>query len=381
MAGLQDLVDGFKAWGFTDAQLGYLAAQTDPAVWKNAVNIYYQQLHPGAALPFNSDGSQNPSGPIAPAGGVNFGTPPAATTQAAASTPAVQPAPASSPSTQNQDAVAYLNDLLSQYGLNNMGDWAWNEITNNNIDINSTAGRARALQDLRKTTQWAQAFPGLVARQQAGLAPMNEGEYVTYTKAVSQDLDNLLPGVYTPAEKQALIGQLVGGDVSQNEAETRIQNVLTQAMTAPTEVRQMFSQWFGVGAGEKALAAYMLDPTHASAKLEKQLTAASIGGEGQDLGVGVNQDTAMQLAARGETAQSTLGGLQKVQMEDPLFHENMAEGQDLTQQTGLNAQFGLDSTSQQALQRRLEERKAGFASASGQMQVTQKGVGVGPAGG
>ena len=85
----------------------------------------------------------------------------------------------SSGSQGNRDALVTLRGFFQQYGLPaNVGEWAWgllqagkskDEVTLDLHDPSTVGGAA-----------FDQRFPGIAARQKAGLAPISPSEYISY---------------------------------------------------------------------------------------------------------------------------------------------------------------------------------------------------------
>ena len=280
-------------------------------------------------------------------------TPPISVTTQAAQAP--DQAPPSNGMTAgtgaNADAQAVINQTLQMYGLQSLSSWAWTEITNG-------ASTDQVLVDMYSTPAFAQRFPGIIARQKAGLPPISPADYVTYeNQAVQLENQYGLPkGFLTNPER---IGTLIGQDKSIQEVGDLVQNGYQQVAFAPPDVRQAFSSMFGAN-GDAALAAHFLDSPMAEKLLTQQATAATIAGTFAMGGIDVGEPTAMAAAQSGVTesgAQSALGTIQKT---PSLFSAQAGEQQTLTGEQGAAAAFGLDPTSQQAIIEREQARTAEF---------------------
>ena len=308
--------------------------------------------------------------------GPGFGTTGPAQSAGAAPTP-------SPGDTSNQgDALSQITNTLQQYGLGNMANWAWGEITaGKNSD--------QVLIDLQTTPQFEAAFPGMAERQKNGFPAMTPGAYLTYVDAVRQA--GQAAGLPQGFLDTATIGHLIGNDVSQVEAQQRITSGYEAAMNAPQETRNFLASYYGVDTGH--LAAYYLDPTKAEGLLKNQLVGAEVGTQAAQSGFGIltaaNANSLTQtLSSQGKinpsgsgtwdvdigTQLGTLAPLAKLEQTMPGMG---AAAPTVTQKELLD--YGFLSKGQQNVQSAVETRKA-FAGGGGGEDVTSAGVvGVGSA--
>lgn len=267
-----------------------------------------------------------------------------------------------------QDALKFLTDLLSQYGLEGLGSWAWGEIQNNRP-------QSQILLDMRDTTEVKQRFGTVLdARKAAGLPAMSFGEIVSFENNWNQlARASGLPDSFAARDTAQ---KLMAANVSMAEAQTRVQNGYTQMIQAPVEVRAAFDAFFGPKS-DAALAAFFTDPELSLPDLERQVAEAQIGGEATVAGFGnVDEALARRLAAAGVSEAQARQGFGQVAQQRPLFEQTMAEQQSgggVTAEQGINAQFGLNGTDALAVQRAAEQRKADF-SGYGSAAADQSGV-------
>jgi hypothetical protein len=275
-------------------------------------------------------------------------------------------APWNNGTTAQIDAVGYINTALSEYGLGDMSNWLYGQVTSN-------ASTDQIMQDLYQTPQFATRFPGIIARQKAGLPPISPTDYIDYENKAKQmeNQYNLPHGLITDPNR---LGQLIGTDVGFSELADRVQNGYQQVAFAPPDVRQAFTAMFGVS-GDGALAAHFLDTTHASKLLTEQATAATLAGTFGMGGVNMGADTAMQLAQQGVSPAGGGTTLAELQKTAPIYNANINETNNLqVGDQGVKAAFGLDATSAQQVLQREQERAANFAGggrASGDQYGTQ----------
>ena len=219
--------------------------------------------------------------------------------------------PASAGTGAQQDANAIVQQFLSDYGLQSLSGWAWNLITQG-------ASAAQVDQQLRQRPEFAQRFPGIIARQRAGLPPISPGEYVAYENQAQQMFHQAgLPDSFYTSQQE--LGNLIGSDVSISELGERIQQGYQAAAQAPQEVRDQLQRLYGIDQGH--LAAFFLDPTTAEPLIMKRFRAAQIAGQSQLTGYdnALGQTQAEQLAAQGVTDAQAQQGFSQLGHESQLF--------------------------------------------------------------
>jgi hypothetical protein len=270
-----------------------------------------------------------------------------------------------------QDANSVIQSTLDQYGLSSLTSWAWNEITNG-------ASADQVTLDLTQTPQYAQRFPGIIARQKAGLPPISPADYISYEDQAKQ-LENQYQLPTGFLDDPAKIGNWIGGDTSMAELTQRVQNGYAQVAYAPDAVRQSFTSMFGAN-GDGALAAHFLDPDTAQTLLTQQATAAQIAGQGSMLGVNMNSGDAMAIAQNGQSPTSAGTSLQDLATKAPLYNATIGEQNNISSgTTGVEAEFGLSADATQQVIQREQERQANFQG-GGAALSDQYGVeGVGSA--
>jgi len=273
--------------------------------------------------------------------------------------------------TIDDSANALLVRVLGLWGLESLASevWEWHK-----------AGRSfeQILLDLRETPQYQTRFPAMKALGAKGRA-ISEEQYIAYEQSVAELFHGAaLPGGFYDGPED--FAQFLMNDISINELADRINQGYLLVASAPIEVRDAFTNFFGVN-GDGALAAYFLDKDRAAPLLMQQAASAAFAGAGAVTGTfGISQDLAMRAAQVGVTTAQALSGFQELADVRPLFTETITESTDLREQVeGVGATFGLDATSAEALRLRRQRREAAFSGTGGAL-VTQEGaVGLGAA--
>jgi hypothetical protein len=123
------------------------------------------------------------------------------------------------------------------------------------------------------------------------------------------------------------------------------------AYNSPPQVQQLFQQWFGANA-KGALVSYFADPNTALPELEKQFTAAQIGGAGALAGFNLTQAQALGLQAQGVTASQAGSGLTALGKLGDVNSLPVAGLAPLTADQLLSAQFGGNAADQKLIEAR-----------------------------
>jgi hypothetical protein len=269
-----------------------------------------------------------------------------------------------------QSALTTITSVLSDYGLSSLASWAWGEVTNG-------VSSAQMLLDMYQTPQFQQRFPGIAIRQAKGLPAISPADYVSYEDSMTQ-LENqygLPQGTY---DNPAAIGEMIGNDVSINEATARIQNGYAQVATAAPEVRAAFAANFGA-AGDGALAAYMMDESRSVPVLEQQVTAAQLQGTAAMSSIDVNGQLAMKLAQAGISQSQMQTAAGNVEQQQALFNQNPGEANAPTQAQGIQAQLGTDAQAAAEVAQAQSARASAFKGGGGAESDQYGAEGVGSA--
>ena len=269
------------------------------------------------------------------------------------------------------DANAIVTQSLADYGLQGLSQWAWNEIT-------SGSSPTQVLMDMQQTPQFKARFPGIEARQKAGLPAISPADYVGFEDQMKQ-LENRFSLPTGFLSDPAHIANWIGKDVSSAELTTRVQNGYAAVAYSPPAVRQAYTQMFGAN-GDGALAAQFLDVNKATELLTQQATAAQISGNFAMGGVNMDTQHAMTLAQQGQTQQSVGTSLAHLQQQASLYNSQVGETGNLTiGGTGVEAEFGTNQTATQEVLQREQQRQAAFQGGGQAYQDAQGASGIGAA--
>lgn len=301
-------------------------------------------------------------------------------------------APPATPGTSEQrNALAYIEEQLKQFGLGNMTEKVWQYILDNGID-----DRNRIQLWIYSQPEFKQRFPAFeeLQKKYRGVTPQ---EYIQLERQYAQVMRGAgLSSTFFDQPDD--FTSLIANDVSQAEFQDRVENGFKKVAQADPKVREAFRQYFGVE-GDAALAAFFIDPERSAPKLTKAAQMAEIGGAASTMGVQINADYAEKLTRIGISQQQALAGFAKMQQQRGLFEASVGEvavtptetpsesmfagtggvvlqpGQqpmDVAEKTGSDYIFGTDVEVQRDLEMRLKQRRAA-ASGVSQQNVADRG--------
>lgn len=227
-------------------------------------------------------------------------------------------APPATPGTSEQrNALAYIEEQLKQFGLGNMTEKVWKYILDNGIE-----DRNRIQLWIYSQPEFKQRFPAFeeLQKKYRGVTPQ---EYIQLERQYAQVMRGAgLSSTYFDQPDD--FTSLIANDVSQAEFQDRVENGFKKVAQADPKVREAFRQYFGVE-GDAALAAFFIDPERSAPKLTKAAQMAEIGGAASTMGVQINADYAEKLTRLGVSQQQALAGFQKMQQQRALFSAGVGE--------------------------------------------------------
>ena len=223
----------------------------------------------------------------------------------------------------NQGALALLTSTLQGYGLDPNGSLsgAIMGLIQDNYDASTIAVLAQDPASVKSTdpsvaalaTAWNARFPGNVARQAAGLAPLDPATYISTEQSYQAVLSRAGIPASSPLMQASYIGELMGNDLSPAEVDQRVTAAQTAITATDPYTVAALQQNFGLTPTD--MVTHLLDPSVASSVIAQKVTASQIQGEASRNGLSTNLANAMYLAGAGvnqSTAQSGYGKIANV---------------------------------------------------------------------
>lgn len=228
----------------------------------------------------------------------------------------------------------------------------------NEVVAGEQINQDRLMAEIRNTNVYKERFAGIIQRQQAGLTPVSEAEYLNLERQYAQIMRaaGLPSGFYDRPDDFAT---LIARDVSVAEWSQRVQNGYVAMRTADATVKAELRNRYGVTDGE--LAAYFMDPDRAMPLLETQVATARLGAAASRAGVdGVETQRLEQLARLGVSTQQAEQGFAAIAGDAELYQALDAGESAISMDTALDATFAGNAAARQAIRNRKERRAARF---------------------
>lgn len=261
-----------------------------------------------------------------------------------------------------RDSHALLRETFARYGLGSeaLATWALESIV-------AGKGIEQILLELEERPEFKAAFPEIEARRQKSaetgiqLSPISPAEILAYrTEAKALMASYGLPASFYSQNTDFF--DLIVGDTSMAELNSRLENAAKRVVQAPPEVRQAFTDIFGY-AGDQALYSLFVDVDRSAPALEEMVQTAEAGGAARRFGFGLTRAEAEQMAAYNVDYEAAVQGFGKLYENRGLFDETLYESDFTVGKEGIAAAFGLEGSD--VLAKRAEQRKAETSGFSG----------------
>lgn len=251
-----------------------------------------------------------------------------------------------------QDAVSYLTELLRDYGLEELGPWAYEQVTSGNSPT-------MIRQLLWEQPAFKKRFKVIFDRRDRGLPAVSVDEVLDYERKARQIFQSagLPSGFYDSPDD---FYNFLVNDVSLSELNSRVEMARDYAFSSDATTRNELRRIYGVSDGQ--LTAFFLDNKRALPLIQSQWLAAQNAGASLRSGYGeLTQPEAERLAALGvdpsKAAQGFGALVQSKELFTPLPGQEAAETP-ITREDQLSGAFGGDEAARQKIARRGEQRAA-----------------------
>ena len=203
----------------------------------------------------------------------------------------------------NRNAMAYMNNILQQYGLHTLGGAVLKMVQQ------GYQNDAISYQ-LTQTPEYKQRFAGNAQRVKNGLSELSPAEYLATERSYQQVLQSagLPKGFY---DQHSDFVNMIGKDVSPTEMKWRADTAAKYVQSTDPSTRDALQQYYGID--QNHLVAHFLDPNAAQSILQKQANAADIGSAALDQNLkATTRGRAETWADQGVTGAQAQTGYQKV---------------------------------------------------------------------
>lgn len=269
---------------------------------------------------------------------------------------------------EQQDAVAYLEELLRQYGLSELAGWAYEQVTSGNSPT-------MIRQMLWEQPAFKKRFKVIFDRRDRGLPAISVDEVLDYERKARQlfQAAGLPPGFYDSPDD---FYSFLVNDVSLTELNARVEIARDYVYSTVSEDKAEMRRLYGLSEGEEV--AFVLDRTRALPLIQSRFNAARNAGAAVRSGYGqLTLSEAERLAQLGvDPNQASQGFGALVQSKELFTPLPGMEGTEtaITREEQLSGAFGGDETARQKIARRGEARAA-FGKAGGGYVSDREGFG------
>lgn len=278
---------------------------------------------------------------------------------------------ARNPNAVFQGLAGFLNSIglgnLFQYSGGRPSGWLWEQIK---AGIET---QDELLFALEQTPEFRQRFSVIFRMREANAAYVpTASQVLEYEKDFFQLMNSAgVPSWFYDSNDDAQRAMETGLAITQ--VEDRLQRGFQVMQRMPTEVRDVFAEYYGQSA-EGAMLAAILDPKKTLNEIDRSVRIGQIGGFGRRAGFEVAR---LQAERFGEVPMSEAEirqGVQTAAEFRPLTVETFGERQDLTDITALEAGLGGSATDRALLENRLRTRQAQQVTAGGGATISGMGV-------
>jgi hypothetical protein len=213
------------------------------------------------------------------------------------------------------DAFKLLEDVFTSYGLaelvpsiKELMQGVTDPVTGKIVQVGPSEAALLLKTDKRYNAPYLARFAGNTARVAAGLNALPESTYLEMEKNYGEILNQYgQKGLATKAE----FANLIGGDVSTTELNSRLDLAVLQVQNADPQIKKTLQDFYP-GISDSDLVTYFLKPDETLPKLQQKVTAAQIGTAATEQGLKTSVATAEDLAKYGVKQQQAQTGYAKI---------------------------------------------------------------------
>lgn len=280
------------------------------------------------------------------------------------------------------DLANYMNSigLGSLFSMENgkPTGWLWETIKD------GVTTREELYIKLQDTDEFKQRFPLIIEQQQQAAAGTFTGIVLSPENILEfeSDVKEFMQAAGLPAsfyDEPSDFVDLMRAGVSADQVGERINIAFDTIANAPSDVRDAFEDYFGVGQSDSALAAYVLDPDMLTSRLEKERNMAFASAVGGRYDIELSKALASDIATAAGSLEQVQEGMTTLGQRAALFGERIGEGDSVSAEVeGAASVFGVDTgvsqrEAQEEIDRVLQERQR-LGSQAGGAVLTQEGV-------
>jgi hypothetical protein len=265
-----------------------------------------------------------------------------------------------------------LGELAPIGGSGNPSGWLWSRLLQG-VDTPDELQIA-----IEQTDVWRNRF-GVIVEQRNRAAKgepvrvMTAEEVVAYESTAAQ----LFRQAGLPTWMRDSYGdfrELILNNVSASELAERLGQAWDRVRSIDPKIRDAFTEFYGVGQGDAALASWFLDPERTIANIDVASRAAYTAGLGGRYGIDIDRATAERIATQPLTEAGIDEGLRQVNQLSTVFAAGALERDSLGVEEGLASVFEGDGAANQRIERRVAGRRSNDQSSLGGAAFNREGL-------
>ncbi len=260
---------------------------------------------------------------------------------------------------------AYITQVLQQYGLGSLTDWALQAIVND-------WSQDQILLELYKRDEFKKRFAGMFAREASGLSPVSVDEYIAYEKMAHAGA-----AMWGMTLSKDEVDNLIANDVSNIEFNARLDLTAEAVFQSDDETLAELTRMNpNVSSGD--LMRYFMNPKEELGKLQSSFRQAQIAGAALRTGWGqLTQEQASRLQEVGLTREQSQTGFSQLARMDQIMNPFSISEDIITEEEQVAFLAG-DVDAAAKIETRQRQRVGEFAG-SGSFAQSQSGFAVGEA--
>lgn len=269
---------------------------------------------------------------------------------------------------QRAAASAYLTDLLTQYGLEELiptvdaliKEWG----TNTSIIVSK----------LRQTDAYKKRFAGNEQRIKNGFNAISEAEYLSAEDAIKSTMRRY--GLAEDYYSRDKLATLIGGDVSATEVDGRIGQAKKVIDNADPNIKSSLVSLYGASMSD--MLGYVLAPETALEVVQRRVNAGFAAGvasgQGIDLGLSLSEQVGDLTMGDERTLRAQFANIGDLARSTSRLAS--IDNEDVSSQDVVRGEFGIDQQADQKVRRLQSRERARFSGQSATGSSTLSGGGA-----
>lgn len=269
---------------------------------------------------------------------------------------------------KRQSASAYLTELLTQFGLQELIP------TVNGLITEWGTNTGVIVSKLRGTEAYKQRFSGNQLRIKNGYSALSEAEYLSTEDAIKSTMRKY--GLTDDFYSRSKLANLIGGDVSPTEVDGRIGQAKRVIDNADPNIKNSLVGLYGATMGD--MLGYVLAPETALEVVQRRVNAGFASGIAQtagiDLGLSLSEQVGDLTMGDERTLRAQFANIGDLARSTSRLAS--IDNEQVTDRDVVRGEFGIDQQADQKVRRLQSRERARFSGQSATTSSTLSGGGI-----